>query len=92
LRANINPKNVEKRIKEDYGIILAGAVYRHPCHLEPIFRNDKKILNIENDFHQSEIIAQSHICLPIYNGMKQEDIEYVVSSLDNLLNKMLKEK
>jgi dTDP-4-amino-4,6-dideoxygalactose transaminase len=53
------------------------------CHRWP--RCDCEVR--QEGFPGAEYLSKHHICLPIYPGLKDEEIEYVVESLDKVLNK-----
>jgi len=77
-----NNKDREKlRIKmKENGVSLSGGVYDVPLHKQPVFKS------FENEpLHNAEDFCRRHICLPIYYGMKNEEVEYVVETLKNCL-------
>lgn len=80
-------EEVKRELKESYGISLTGEVYSHPCHSQPVFK--KYPWTVANDpsdtFPQTEYVAKRHICLPLYPGLTEEEIEYVVKSLQSVL-------
>ena len=69
---------------------LAGEVYAHPCHLQPVFDlyPDKIIQSDLHTFHNTEHIAKHHICLPLYPGMTDDEVEYVVNSLNRSMKEI----
>lgn len=82
LDKNINKNILKHMMKEKYGITLAGEVYETPCHMEPIFQKNEKILNKEEHFITSENIAIHHICLPMYPTLSDQEINYIINSLN----------
>lgn len=78
---------VKRELKEQYDVSLTGEVYSHPCHSQPIFK--KYPWAMANDpgdtFPQTEYVSQRHICLPLYPGLTEEEIDYVVDSLGRVL-------
>ena len=72
LLENIEPKAVKNALDEQYKVPLGGFVYEEPCHEQPAF--------VEFDgsrCEQAEKLCCSHICLPIYQGMSEDDARYV---------------
>ena len=42
--------------------------------------------NSQQSFPGAEYISQHHICLPMYPGLSEDDLSYVIESLDHTLN------
>ena len=87
LAEHLDRNEVKCRMKEDYGIELPGEVYSDPCHSQPVFRNYPKYLanSKEDKFPVTERICQRQLCLPLYPGLTNEELDYVVTSLGKLL-------
>jgi len=79
---------VKRELKEKYGVSLTGEVYSHPCHSQPVFAKYPQVVaNDPSDtFPNTEYVAQRHICLPLYLGLNEEEIDYVVESLERVLS------
>ena len=75
---------LKKELRDKYEVGLSGEVYELPCHLQPIFKKGYK----EGDFPIAEDICKRHICLPIFQGMTEEQAKYVLSSLKEVLEKI----
>ena len=76
-----DPQELQRRLKDDYGINLSGCVYELPCHLQPAFAKFK-----QGDLRVSEELCRCHICLPIYPSLTDEEAHYVVESLKSCLS------
>lgn len=78
---------IKKELKEKYGVSLTGEVYSHPCHSQPAFKKYPQVIaNSPSDtFPQTEYIANRHICLPLYPGLTEEEVDYVVDALKRVL-------
>lgn len=63
--------------------------YFQPIHLQPFYR--ERFGYKEGDFPITEGIASRTIALPFYNNLTEEEIDYVVSNLDDILNLWLRE-
>ena len=78
---------VKSLLKDNYGIELPGEVYSHPCHSQPVFHNHPDLIQNDKDdiFPNTENVCNTQLCLPIYPGLKSEEINYVVDSIKNVL-------
>lgn len=89
LDENINRNKLKKRMKDNYNISLTGEIYSHPCHTQPVFeKHPDKIINRTDNFPNTDFVSNHHICLPLYPDLKDEEIEYIVSSLKECIKKM----
>ena len=79
---------VKSLLKQNYGIELPGEVYSHPCHSQPVFQKYKNyIVNSKVDkFPSTENVCKTQLCLPLYPGLKNEEVEYIVDSIKTVLN------
>jgi len=57
--------------------------YFQPIHLQPFYR--ELLGTKEGDFPITEGIASRTIALPFHNNLTEEEIEYVVSNLDDIM-------
>ena len=64
--------------KAEFGIALAGRTYPIPCHEQLIFK-DKS----QQDLKRSEDLSKRIVCLPIYPGLKDQEIERVITFLSS---------
>ena len=63
--------------------IGTGGIYWPPCHLQPIY---KKLFKFKKgDFPVAEDILSRTIALPMYTGMKREEIGHVVQEVKKAL-------
>lgn len=78
---------VKNKMKNEYGVSLTGEVYADPCHSQPVFKKYPNImLNKETDkFPGAEFVCSRHICLPLYPGLTENEVNYVVESLKSIL-------
>jgi perosamine synthetase len=61
---------------------IACSNYFTPIHLQPFY---KELGYREGDFPITEMVADTTIALPFYNRLGQEDIDYIVKHLKELL-------
>lgn len=83
IRENIDREKLKRQLREKYNVSLTGEVYSLPCHRQPIFEiYPDKIVKVDpSTFENTEYVARHHICLPLYPGLTDEEIDYVVDSL-----------
>jgi dTDP-4-amino-4,6-dideoxygalactose transaminase len=88
LKNGIHRGELKKKMKEKYGISLTGEVYSHPCHSQPVFQRYSEVMaNDRNDkFPNTEYISKHHICLPLYPGLNDEEIMYIIESFKKILS------
>ena len=75
----------EKRDEILRGLLARGVGCRDyfaPVHLQPVYR---EMGYGEGDFPMTEAVAARTIALPFYNNLREEEIDYVVSQLKELL-------
>ncbi len=82
LDKDVDRARVKKELKEKFEVGLSGEVYEKPLHMQGAFRDFKFK---QGEFKNSEVLCTSHICLPVYNTMTEEVIEYVVDSLKQVI-------
>ncbi len=83
LDGKIDRAELKKILREKYEIALPGEVYSDPCHSQPVFQKyPEKMANRPGDrFSVTDHVCKYHICLPLYPGLSEQEILYVVSSL-----------
>ena len=67
---------VRARVGEQ-GVALAGGVYDLPLHRQPVFSVDVDAAR----FPGADDVCARHICLPLYYGMTDAEIDHVVAAL-----------
>ena len=86
LNDNLNRDKIKKEMKNKYNVSLTGEVYAEPCHSQPVFEKyHNLVLNKNDDFPNAKYVCDSHICLPSYPGLTEEEINYVVNSLKKVI-------
>ena len=76
-------KDLFKSKAKELGVGLSGGVYDIPLHLQPVYEH----LNLNGKLKNSEYVCKSHVCLPIYPSLKDEDVNKVIE----ILNKLVKD-
>lgn len=64
--------------------ISVGIHYPIPCHLQPAYKN---LGYKTGDFPNSETLSQQILSLPMYPGVSEEQINYVVQTISQIINK-----
>lgn len=87
LPEHVDRQTVKDRLREEFGVHLPGEVYSDPCHSQPVFKKyPDKLANDKNDeFPVTNYVCKHHICLPLYPGLRDEEVEYVVDCLRKVL-------
>lgn len=85
LEKGLDRGEIKKELKTNYGVSLSGEVYELPCHLQPIF---KEMYGFSGgEFPAAEDLCSRHICLPIFATMTEEQANYVVECLGEVLKR-----
>ena len=86
VRKNIRNK-IKKMMYEKFKIVLPGEVYNYLCHSQPVFKkNEKKIIKKgDSTFKNAKKVSSEQLCLPLYPGLKKNEIRYVADSLIKVL-------
>lgn len=87
LTSDINRDQVKTELRDRFDIHLPGEVYAQPLHRQPVFQKYPQTLaNEPNDtFPQTEYACRQHLCLPLYQGLTEKEIDYIVDSLKKVL-------
>ena len=80
LDRGIDRSTLKRLLRHEYGVSLSGEVYETPCHQQSVFASYS-----HGKFPVAEDICRRHICLPVYLGMTDEEVHYVLSSLAKAL-------
>lgn len=74
---------LKKRLREEHGVGLSGEVYEAPLHLQPVFEGIAQ----SGSLKVSEEVCARHVCLPVYQGMGQAEVDTVVDGLRAVLGR-----
>lgn len=87
LDEGIEREKLKKELKERFDVSLTGEVYATSCHDQPVFDtySHLRVNNKAERFPETEYINRHQICLPIYPGLSEAEVDYVVSSLKEVL-------
>lgn len=77
---------VKRVLRESYGVILGGEVYEEPLQRQPIFKD----LAVES-LPLSEELCGRHLCLPMFSGMNDSQINQVVEGVKTVLQSCSRE-
>lgn len=87
LNAEIDRISIKRKMKIKHDVELPGEVYSDPCHSQPVFKKyPETVLNGDDDFPDADYVCSQHMCLPLYPGLEEKELNYVVESLKSVLN------
>jgi len=88
LKNNINPDKVKSEMKK-YDISLPGEVYRDALHYQPVFKKypEKMINKYKENFPGAKYVSSRQICLPLYPGLKTDELRHIVDSFKKIMSK-----
>jgi len=73
--------SVKKKMKAR-GVSLSGGVYEMPVHLQPVFTD----VDPAESFPLAEDYCVRHVCLPLFFGITDVQVQHVVSTFLDVLN------
>ncbi len=79
----VNRNKVRELLRRDY-FIDAGILYPTLCHLQPIYQN---MGHSEGELPIAESVMKNQLTLPINPYMTEDDVQYVVKSLEEVITK-----
>ena len=82
LESGVDRPALKRALKERFQISLSGEVYETPCHRQPVFKPWAV-----GGFPVADDVCARHVCLPLYPGMADAEIDHVVSALRETLSK-----
>jgi len=82
---------LKRRLKEDYGVSLAGDLYDRPCHSQPLFaRHPETVVAQRADrFPETDYVVANHVCLPLYFDLTDAEVDHVVDALQDAVLSIL---
>ena len=88
LNNKYDPILVKEKMKTEFGIYLPSEVYNHLCHSQPIFKKYPELVNngSRKNYVGARFVSRHQICLPLYPGLTEDELSYVVESLQCVLN------
>ena len=80
---SINRQELKDMRKTKYGVSLSGYLYSQPIHSQPVFEKypDTIVRLPDEAFPGTEYAVSRHICLPLYESLTEQDIDYTVEAL-----------
>ena len=69
-------------LESKYNIKLPGLVYSHLCHEEPFIIGNNKVKGVMKYYKNATFLARNHLCLPIYMGLSEDSVEYIIDCLN----------
>lgn len=92
LPSYVDRQFIKQQLFKEYNISLTGEVYANPCHSQPVFKKhpDKIINGSDDQFPVTNDVCKHHICLPLYPGLTNQNVQYIVESLKKVFKKQIK--
>ena len=84
LDRGVDRSALKRALKEQFQVSLSGEVYETPCHRQPVFSDWAA-----GEFPVADDVCSRHICLPIYPGMTEDEIDQVVMALREALSRRI---
>jgi len=86
----IERDKLKQRLKEEYGVVLPGELYNRDCHRQPLFARhpDTIVSQPKETFPETEYVISNHFCLPLYTNLTDDQIQYVVASLESAVRSL----
>jgi len=84
LDEKIDRQELRKCLKEGFGVSLSGELYARSVHEQPVFKTNPQFVASPADkkFPGTDYVVNRHFCLPLYLGLTEEKVSYVVESLE----------
>jgi perosamine synthetase len=78
----IDRTELKQLLRAEYDIGLSGEVYDTPLHHQPVFAS-----LADRSLPGAEWLCARHVCLPLYPSLEPGDVDYVVTSLAEALDR-----
>jgi dTDP-4-amino-4,6-dideoxygalactose transaminase len=87
LDETIDRDSFKDKMDRNCKVKLTGEVYSHPCHSQPVFETYPDMIANPpfTTYPGTEYVSQRHIYLPIYPGLTEEEVDYIVDSVKRTL-------
>jgi len=89
LSGSVKRDTIKTIMRDKYDVELTGEVYADPCHSQPVFERypDSLMKNKKSEgYPGADYVCERHICLPLYPGLTDREIEYTVDSLKKAIS------
>jgi perosamine synthetase len=74
---------LKQLLRDEYAVGLSGEVYDTPLHRQPVFEQWST-----EPLPGAEAICARHVCLPVSAVMTDDDVDYVVASVEAALERV----
>jgi perosamine synthetase len=80
----IEREKLKQILRQEYGVSLPGELYNRDCHTQPVFDRypEAVVPQRKESFLETEYVVSHHFCLPLYPSLQNEQVDYIVASLD----------
>ncbi|MFA5932522.1 MAG: DegT/DnrJ/EryC1/StrS family aminotransferase [Microgenomates group bacterium] len=76
-------QQIKKTLEQEHQVYLGGGVYDIPIHRQPIFKTMFK----NKKFPKADHFCTTHLCLPVWSTMTNQEVEYVIKSVEKVFKK-----
>lgn len=76
LPKGVDRAQLKQRLRSEHGVGLSGEVYELPLHRQTVFASIP-----HGNLAVAEELCARHVCLPVYQGMNERDVDAVVNAL-----------
>ena len=80
LDPGIDRAEFKRLLLERHGVSASGEVYAKPCHQQPVFADIA-----HGPLPVTDDVCARHICLPLHSDMTDDEADYVVHSVKEVL-------
>jgi dTDP-4-amino-4,6-dideoxygalactose transaminase len=82
---------LKRKLKEEHGVTLGSELYDRPCHSQPVFlRYPETVIPSPSDsFPETDYVVAHHVCLPLYFGLSDGEVDEVVDALEAAVGSIL---
>ena len=90
LSAKYDPISIKEKMRTEFGIYLPSEVYNYLSHSQPLFKKYPELVTNGSriKFDGATFVSTHQICLPLYPGLNDDELMYVVDSLKSVLESL----
>ena len=84
------PISIKEKMRTEFGIYLPSEVYNYLSHSQPLFKKYPELVTngARRKFAGATFVTTHQICLPLYPGLTDDELMYVVDSLKTVLESL----
>ena len=84
------PISIKEKMRTEFGVYLPSEVYNYLSHSQPLFKKYPELVTngSRRKFDGATFVSTHQICLPLYPGLTDDELMYVVDSLKSVLESL----